>query len=239
MRRAILDADGAAVLDQHACGVSVRLHDQVRTIARRPQIGGGGAPAAAVVGGRLVVAGAFLLRAIEVRVARDAGLEAGLEQQLADFPLIRLVGDTQRTAAAMEFARAAFVVLGLAEIRQDEVVVPALAAALAPFVVVGVVAAHVDHAVDRAGAAQHLAARLVHDAVVQVGFRLAVEHPVDPRIAESAHIAEGNVDPGIAVLAARLQQQHAVASGLRQPRGKHASRRPGAGDDVVVGLVRC
>ena len=134
---------------------------------------------------------------------------------------------------------AALVVLGLAEIRQDGVVVPALAAALAPFVVVGVVAAHVDHAVDRTGAAQHLAARLIHHAVVQVGFRLAVEHPVDPRIARMSRVAERNVDPGVAVLAAGLQQQYAVAAGFRQPCGEHASRRPGAGNDIVVGLLDC
>ena len=44
------------------------------------------------------------------------------------------------------------------------------------------------------------------------------------------------MDPGIAVLAAGLQQQHAMAAGFRQPRGEHASRRSGAGDDVVVGV---
>ena len=189
----------------------VRLHDKVLPIACRTQIRRGGAPPTTIFCRRLVIAGALLLRAIEIRIGLDAGLDAGLKQELADLPLIGLVGDAQRPSAAVEFARPAFVVLGLAEIRQHGIIVPALATTLPPFVVVGVVAAHIDHAVDRTGATQHLAARLIHHAIVQIGFRLAVEHPVDARIAERLGVAERDVDPGIAVLAAGFQQQHAVA----------------------------
>ena len=97
----------------------------------------------------------------------------GVVQRLGERRLPAMVGDFQRPAGAVEVVGAARIVLGALEVGQHRVVVPALAAALAPFVVVGGVAAHIDHAVDRAGAAQHLAARLVHDAVVELGLGLA------------------------------------------------------------------
>src|SRR3546814_11882487 len=45
------------------------------------------------------------------------------------------------------------------------------------------------------------------------------------------------MDPGIPVARPRLQQKHAMAAVRRQPVGEDASRRAGAGDDVVVGSV--
>src|SRR6478735_157438 len=97
----------------------------------------------------------------------------------------------QWTAGAVEIIGAALLVLGLLEERQHVVVAPAFAAALPPAVIIGRRAPHVDHAVDRAGAAQYLAARLVEDAAVELRFWLAVEHPVDPRVGERLGIAEG------------------------------------------------
>ena len=155
------DADRAVVLDQHARGVRAGADHQVGTLARRLQIGLRGAPAATVQRGRLVVAAAFLLRAVEVGIARDAGLHAGLQHRIGQFELARLVGHVQRAADAVEVIRAAGLVLGLLEERQDRIPVPALAAALAPFVVIAVVAADIHHAVDRAGAAERLAARQI------------------------------------------------------------------------------
>ena len=115
---------------------------------------------------------------------------------------------------AVEFVGTALVVLGLAEIRQHRFPVPALAATLTPLIVVGVIAAHVDHAVDRTGAAENLAARLIHDAVVEVRLRLGIEHPVHPRIDEGLGVAKRNVDPRVGVLAAGLQQQNAMTTGF-------------------------
>src|SRR4029453_12181858 len=104
----------------------------------------------------------------------DAGLRGGLVQGLGGRRLPGMVGNLQWPADAMELVGAALLVLGALEVGQDRIVVPALAAPLAPFIVVVGVAAHIDHAVDRAGAAQDLAARLVHDAVVELGLGLAV-----------------------------------------------------------------
>ncbi len=73
-------------------------------------------------------------------------------------------------------------VFRLPEEWQHIVPAPALAAHLAPLVVVAGLAAHIDHAVDRGAAAKHLAARIADGATVQarLGFRL--EAPVGARL---------------------------------------------------------
>ena len=45
--------------------------------------------------------------------------------------------------------------------------------------------------------------------------------------------AGGNVDPRIAILAARLQQQHGGLAVGGQPVGQHAAGRTGADDDEI------
>src|SRR6202030_177208 len=108
--------------------------------------------------------------------------------------------DMQRAAHPVKLVGAALLVFGLLEERQHIVIAPALAALLAPAVVIGRRAAHVDHAVDRTGTAKNLAARLVEDPTVELRLRFAVEHPVDPRVGKRPGVAERNVDPWIAVL---------------------------------------
>ena len=188
------------------------------------EVGGGGAPAAFVLGCGLVVAAAFLSRSIEVRIVGDAGLLASLQQGFGDFPFVRLVGHAQRAARTVVFIGAAFIVLGFAEVGQDGLVVPAFVAELTPLVVIGRVAAHVDHAVDGTGAAQHLAPRLVHGAAVQFLFRFRLELPVHLRVDKGFRIAHRDVDPGVDVLAARLQQQHAVAARIQSAERRGRSR---------------
>jgi hypothetical protein len=200
------------------------------------EVGGGGAPAALVLGGRLVVAAALLPGAVEVGIERNAGLLAGFEQGFGDFPFVGLVGDSQRSAGAVVFVGAAFVVLGFAEVGQDRGVVPAFVAKLAPLVVVGGVAAHIDHAVDRAGATEHLAAGLVHGAAVELLFRFGFEFPVHPRIDEGFRVAHRDVDPEFVVVAAGFQQQDLVAAGFAEAGGKDATGGTGAGHDIVVGF---
>ena len=81
---AVAHADGAAALEQQAGGLRLGLDAQVGPPPRRPQIGLRGAAAPALAGGELVVAGAFLRRAVEVVVARHAELagagDEGLDQ---------------------------------------------------------------------------------------------------------------------------------------------------------------
>ena len=232
--RAVFDADGAAVLDQHAGGVRRGGDGEVLALLRLAQIGPRARPASRLADGGLVEAHAFLGPAVEVGIGRDAGLLGRFVHGLGQGRLPAMVGDFQRPADAVELVGAALLVLGALEIGQDRIVVPALAAALAPFVVVSRIAAHVDHAVDRAGAAQDLASRLVHDAVVELGLGLGVEHPVDARIVERLVVAERDVDPGIAVLGPGLEQQHAVAAVLAETSGHGTAGRAGSGHDEIV-----
>src|SRR5207244_13077073 len=82
--------------------------------------------------------------------------------------------------------------------------VPAGAAALPPQIVIGRVAAHIHHTVDRAGAAKHLAARLVHAAALELWLGLALEHPVDARIGEQPAAADRK--------STRLNSSHQIIS---------------------------
>lgn len=80
--------------------------------------------------------------------------------------------------------------------RQDFVVAPAAAAHLRPAVEVRRVAADVQHAVDRGGAAEDAAARPVDGAAGGAGFGLGGEHPVHLWVVDELEHAGGDVDPG-------------------------------------------
>jgi hypothetical protein len=193
--------------------VSLRLDCEIPPAPGRAEIGARRAPAPAPGGRRLVIADAFLARAVEIVVARNAGFERGLDHRIGQ-RRAHPIGDGERPADAVKFVRAALLILRLAEIGQHVVPAPALAAALAPAVVIPRRAAHVNHTVDRAGAAEHLAARLIENAAVEPLLRLGVEHPIHARIGEDFRVAERNVDPRIPVLAPGFEQQHAVAAVL-------------------------
>ena len=147
-----------------------------------------------------------------------------------------LIGHIQRAADAVKLVGAVGLVLGLLEVGQDGIPIPPLATALPPFVVVGVMAAHIHHAVDRAGAAERLAARQIEPAVAKLRLRHGLELPVHRRIDVGLGEAERDVDPWIAVGRSGFQQQHAMAAGFRQTRGNHAAGTARASDDEVVGV---
>ena len=230
------DADRTVVLEQHARRMRAGADHQIGALACRSQIGLGGAPATAVQCRRLVVPTTFLLCTVEVGVGRNAGLHAGLQHRIGEFEAARLVGNMQRAADAVEVIRAAGLVLRLLEVRQDRIPVPALAAALAPFIVVAVVAADIDHAVDRAGPAKRLAARQIEAAVAKLRLRFGLEFPVHRGIDIGLGVAEGDVDPGVPIGRPCFQQQHAMSAGFGEARCHHAAGRTGTGDDEVVGL---
>ena len=100
-------------------------------------------------------------------------------------------------------------------------------------IVVAGLPAHVDHGVDRRGAADHLAARIIQAAAVEARLGFGLEHPVGARIADREQIADRNVEPDPVVAAAGFQQQHAVVRIGRQAVGQHAAGRARADDDVV------
>ena len=178
-------------------------------------------------------AGAFLRRAVEIGVGGNAGLggrhHEGFRQRIGVAP----VRDRQRPAGAVIFVGAALLVFGLLEIGQHVVITPAGIAALAPAVVILMLAAHIEQAVDRARSAEHLAARLEHLAAVQPRLRLGLVHPVDGFFLEQLAVAERHMDPEIGVLRSGLQQQHRMLAVRAQAIGEHAAGRAGADDDVI------
>ncbi len=141
--------------------------------------------------------------------------------------------DPQLAADRVRRAGPEEVILVALEQRQHVVPAPAGEPELAPVIVIGGLAAHVDHGVDGRAAADHLAARVGQAAAVEALLRLGAEHPVGARIADGEQIADRNVEPDPIVAAAGLEQQHAHAGIGGEPVGQQAAGRAGADDDVV------
>ena len=204
-----LDADRAFAFGQHAMRQRADLHLQVRPVEHRLQIAHRGRTAPPVAHRQLQRPDTFLFGAIEVAVVGIARLLRALDERVVQRMIGAQVGHRERPALAVEFVRAVLLILRLAEIRQHVVIRPAGVAELAPQVEVLLLAADIDQAVDRRRTAKHLAARQRNAAVVEFRHRLGFEIPRHLRIVDVAIEPRGDVDPGIAVLAAGLQQQHA------------------------------
>ena len=143
------------------------------------------------------------------------------------------VGDVQRAALAAAVVAAALEMLRLLEVGQDLRIGPAAIAELAPGVVVERLAAHIEHAVDRARAAERAAARAGDAPAGHALLRLHLEVPVEGLVVEQLGEAGRDVDPHRLVARPRLEQQHLDARILGQPVGQHAARRAAAHDDII------
>ena len=226
------DPGRPAALDQHPGHQRVGDHGEVL----RPdgQVAVGGAAAPTVPLGDLVVADPVLLGAVEVLVGDRAAPDRRLDEVAGVLGLVPQVLDRQRPADAVVRALTAAVVLGPAEVRQQLPVPPAGAAVvIAPAVVVGLVAADVDHRVHRRGAAEDLAPRPVDRAAVGALLREGHQVPV-VLAAEEPVVRGGHLDfiDGAAVRA-RLEQEHPAAGVLGQPGRDHATCASAAHDHVV------
>ena len=227
-------AGRAPPLDHDAQRLRVQLHAQIGKRHDRPQIGPRRRHPQTVPGGDLVVRHAFRLGAVEVGAAREARLLAGVQETLAErVALARHVGDAQRPEAAAHRVAAGPERFRPHEPGQHVLPSPSRISLVAPVVEIRRQAAHVDHRVDRAGAAEHAPARPVAAAAVErrVGFRAV--HPVDPRIVERPAVADRHQQRGPPVAAAGLQQQDGVRAVLGEPPRQHAAGRAAADDDVV------
>ena len=154
-----LDPGGAAVLDHDLGDEHLGLELQgggreVVDVAARRAV-------AQAVGRVLLHPADALLRGAVVVVEDLAADDVGGGLQELERPLLRglVAGDLDRPAGAAELVLAVLEVLHALVGGVDGVGVPAGVALGGPGVVVGAVAAHVDHAVDRARATDDLAAR--------------------------------------------------------------------------------
>ncbi len=203
----------------------------------RRQVGLGGAETFAVLVRHLVGADALLLGAVEVVVEPVARLLAGFHEGGQKRIGRTQIHHVQRPALAVQRVGAALVVFGAFEVRQHVGEGPARVAFGGPGVVVLRVAARVDHGVDGAGAAQHLAAGLVTAPAVEArlghgGQAPAVEfvlgHHGQPCRAVDEHALIGG---------AGFKQGHADLRVFAQARGQHTAGGTAAHDEVVVHVV--
>src|ERR1051326_3824486 len=88
------------------------------------------------------------------------------------------ISDVQWPTHAVEFACAAFVMLRFFVVRQRVLIAPSGDAEILPAVVIFGVSAAIDHSIDRAGSAEHLAARPEDFAVVQVRLCFGLVRPI-------------------------------------------------------------
>ena len=201
----------AAAFEYEALRHRIGYQAQVGPLQCRPQEALGGVPAEAALLVDLEEAGALVVAVVEVGARHDAELLGALLHGAQDVPGQALLCHLPLAAAAVEIGLAAMMVFRPQEIGQHVVPAPADIAHLAPAVVVGGLAAHVDHAVDRGAAAQHLAARIDQRAAVEARLRRRLHHPVGARIADAVEIADRDMHPVIVVRAAGLEQQDARA----------------------------
>src|SRR5437016_283994 len=118
-----------------------------------------------------------------------AGLLGGGDERVAQLVRLALVRHRLGPADTVELARAARLVLGAEKVGQHVVVTPADVAELAPAVEVLALAADIDQAVDRAGAAEHASARLEDAPALELGLRLGGVAPVDLGVVEQLAVA--------------------------------------------------
>ena len=104
-------------------------------------------------------------------------------------------------------------------------------------IVVGRLAAHIDHGVDRARAAEQPAARPIHAPALHRRLRRRLVAPVVSRTGELGD-AGRHAHKKRSVRAAGLEQQHFGFGFCRQPVGQHRTGRARADDDVIVSRFR-
>src|SRR6202035_557058 len=107
-----------------------------------------------------------------------------------------------------------------------------------PAVVVGTMAADIDHGIDRARPAERLAAGLVADAAIEARLRHRLEGPV---VCLGRHLdrdADRSLDHPIIAGASGLQQADAELRILAETARHDAAGRSAADDDIVE-LFHC
>ena len=158
-----------------------------------------------------MLVGVEILAQAELRFLR--GLQEDLLHRIAAARLV----DGERPTLAVIFAVEIGVVFRALEVGQHVGKRPAGIAERGPLIVVGAVAADIDHRVDRGRAAEPLAARLIADAAVEALLRHGVEGPVVDVAGDHQHECERCRDHPIVVPAAGVQHRHRNGRIFRQP----------------------
>src|SRR6185312_13179923 len=232
----IAHADAALAFEDQRRRQRALLDQKVFAAPRGIEIAMGGALAAALGDRHLRHAYPFLALAILVGIERQADLLGGFDDHLEQrHPTPWRVGHAQKPGAAAILIRAAVIALHALEDRQHVLIAPAAIAELRPVVIVLRLTADIDHAVDRARPAQHLAARHVDLAAAGALVRFGAVAPVDGGIVDHLGDADRHPRPEeIGTFDAGFQQQHAIRAALGQAACDHRTGRTCPDDDVVI-----
>ena len=228
-------ADTAFPFEFNAGDMRMGDHPQIGPPPRRIEIGFLRREPHAVLLRDLIGAEAVLAGAVIVGIVRVATTLGSLDQQVERRIAVAKPADIQRPATAMIFIILAgeFAMFGAPEIGKHVGIAPAAVATLRPAVIVGLLAADIEHRVDRRRAAKHLASRLFDPPVVAGRIGLGLEHPVHRRVDHRLDVTGRNVDQRVAVLAASFKKHHAHRRIFAQPRGKHTSGGPAANNHII------
>ncbi|MEH2558577.1 hypothetical protein V1286_006106 [Bradyrhizobium algeriense] len=199
----------------------------------RVDIGARGAATFAVLLRQLIDAEALVLVGVEILAQPKLRFLRGLQEDLLHRIAAARLVDGERPALAVILAVEIGIVFRALEVRQHVGERPAGIAEGSPLIVVGAVAADIDHRVDRGRAAEPLAARLIADAAVEALLRHGVEGPVVDVACDHQHECERCRHHPIVVLAAGVQHRHRNVRVLRQPPGHRAAARAAAGHHEV------
>ncbi len=197
----IFNAHRAAFLDENPRRARLHHDGQVLPVQHGVEIGARGARApSACVDRGLAQRKALGLGAVDVVAHLVARARGRFQQRLLQELRVLDRPHAQRTVAAVVFAGTPPARFHAPEIGENVGVAPAFATHLTPGVEVARMAAHVEHAVDRGGAAQHFAARQPQLAAVQMRLGLVHVIPVEARIPDRAqegerHLQNRDVNP--------------------------------------------
>ena len=223
---AVGDAGGAVAVHLDALHEGLGAHGEVGAVPVGVDVGVGHRPAPALLAGDLVEADALLLGAVEVVGGLEARGDSRVDERVAELVGVATVLDPQRPVGAVERPAEPGVALGLDEVRQDVVVAPAVGPVrVAPLVVVGPVAADVDHGVHRRAPAEGLHPRPVGAASGELLLRCRLVAPV-PLGLEQRGESGRQVDHVVVVLGPGLEQQDRDARVLGEAGRDHPAGAP-------------
>src|SRR5262249_54401167 len=160
-------------------------------------------PSAALLLVDVEITDALIVTSVEILDGRNAVLVCSQPECVENFPGQPRVLDPPLSSNRMVITFEKMIYLP-AKIGPHVVPRPPGRADLSPMIIIACLAEHIDHAVDRRGPADHLAARIVQDTPVEPRFCLRLKQPVGTRIADGKKIADRNMKPDPVVFAACL-----------------------------------
>src|SRR5262245_1586416 len=168
-------------LEQKLLGQRIGLDAEVGTDARRFEVTARRAHAPAPADGCLRHGDPFLIRAVVIAVAPDPDARRGLKNAVVEPAAFFAVRYHDRPLPPANGSISGPVAFDTLEDWEYVLIAPAAISELCPMVVVLALAAHPNHAIDRARPAQHAPARYGDCPPTRVGFWLGGIEPIDPR----------------------------------------------------------